>query len=300
MSLASRLFCLMCTKGDKAKNKGLTTPDDIERFDNILYGSDRRWNLLDVYRPKARKEKLPTIVSIHGGGWVYGDKELYQYYCMSLAQGGFCVVNFNYRLAPKYKFPAGLEDMNQVMKFIIAHAGEYGIDKDNIFFVGDSAGAQMAALYTCICTNSEYAEKYDFKVPENFVPKALALNCGVYDLCQHMEEAQDMPKMLKGLVQDYLGKDRMTQEFLAFVSPTEYITKDFPPTFVMTSTGDFLIEQPKHLLKVLEENNIHYEYVMCGTEDVKLGHVFHLEIKSEDAQRINACELDFFHKHVNI
>lgn len=55
---------------------------------------------------------IPVIVSVHGGGWGYGDKERYQYYCMSLAQQGFAVVNFSYRLASKYKFPAPLEDTN--------------------------------------------------------------------------------------------------------------------------------------------------------------------------------------------
>ena len=62
--------------GDAKRDAGLTTPEDIERFDNIAYGSDPVWNLLDVYRPKEQKGKLPVIVNIHGGGWVYGNKEI--------------------------------------------------------------------------------------------------------------------------------------------------------------------------------------------------------------------------------
>ncbi|MFR5151238.1 MAG: carboxylesterase family protein [Ruminococcus sp.] len=59
---------------------------------------------LDVYRPKqAQGEDLPVIISVHGGAWMYGDKERYQYYCMSLAQRGFAVVNFTYRLAHESK-----------------------------------------------------------------------------------------------------------------------------------------------------------------------------------------------------
>ena len=55
---------------------------------------------LDVYRPKLNiKGKLPVIMSVHGGGWVYGDKDVYQWYCMNLAQRGFAVVNYSYRLA---------------------------------------------------------------------------------------------------------------------------------------------------------------------------------------------------------
>ena len=100
---------------DARRDAGLTTPDDIQRFDNLLYGSDPVWNILDVYRPREKQGKLPVIVNIHGGGWVYGDKDLYQFYGMTLAQRGFAVVNFTYRLAPEAKYPAPLEDTNDVI-----------------------------------------------------------------------------------------------------------------------------------------------------------------------------------------
>ena len=88
---------------DDVRDAGLTTPEDIVRFDDICYGEDINWQKLDVYRPKsAVGQVLPVSVSIHGGGWVYGDKERYQYYCMSLAQHGFAVVNYTYRLAPEF------------------------------------------------------------------------------------------------------------------------------------------------------------------------------------------------------
>ncbi|MDE7257780.1 MAG: carboxylesterase family protein, partial [Lachnospiraceae bacterium] len=90
MSAASDMIRKTFGEGDDKRDAGLTTPDNIERYDDIQYGTDPKWNVLDVYRPKLRKgDKLPVIVSVHGGGWVYGDKERYQYYCMSLAQHGF-------------------------------------------------------------------------------------------------------------------------------------------------------------------------------------------------------------------
>ena len=70
---------------DAKRDAGLTTPDDIQRFDDIQYGPDPVENKLDVYRPKNTQGKIPVIVSVHGGGWVYGDKELYQFYGMTLA-----------------------------------------------------------------------------------------------------------------------------------------------------------------------------------------------------------------------
>lgn len=62
--------------GDDERDRGLETPEGIERFDDIVYGKDPAWQVLDVYRPKAAAgETLPVIVSVHGGGWVYGDKD---------------------------------------------------------------------------------------------------------------------------------------------------------------------------------------------------------------------------------
>ena len=108
---------------DTIRDRGLQAPKDIVRFDNLPYGTDPRWQTLDVYRPKnAGGTALPGIVSVHGGGWVYGDKNLYQYYCMSLAQHGFAVVNFSYRLAPRHKFPAALQDTDAVFHWVMAHA----------------------------------------------------------------------------------------------------------------------------------------------------------------------------------
>lgn len=79
---------------DAKRDAGLTTPEDICRYDDLVYGPDPVWNKLDVYRPKNLEGKLPVIVNVHGGGWIYGDKELYQFYGMTLAQRKFAVVNF--------------------------------------------------------------------------------------------------------------------------------------------------------------------------------------------------------------
>ena len=100
---------------DDERDKGLVTPADVKRYDNICYvkGGDKdASHYLDVYRPLERSEdKLPVIVNVHGGGWVYGDKETYQFYCMDLCRRGYAVVNASYRLAPLFKYPAQLEDV---------------------------------------------------------------------------------------------------------------------------------------------------------------------------------------------
>ena len=165
---------------DAKRDETKKTPENIQRFDNILYGEDKTWQILDVYKPKSAEVKLPVIVNVHGGGWVYGTKEVYQFYCMSLAQMGFAVVNFNYRLAPENKFPSSVEDTNSVFNWIEKNQNEYGFDCNNVFAVGDSAGANLLALYAAIFTNAELKKKYNFELPSEINLKAVALNCGKY------------------------------------------------------------------------------------------------------------------------
>lgn len=279
-------------KGDDQRDAGLTTPDNISRYDDILYGVDTDWQLLDVYRPKeAEGKKLPVIVSVHGGGWVYGDKERYQYYCMSLAQHGFAVVNFTYRLAPEFKFPAAIEDTNLVVCWILEHAKQYGFDTEHIFFVGDSAGAHQLSLYAAICTNPEYAEKFDFKVPEGFVPTAIALNCGVYRI--DMDGSTD--ETTTALMADYLTNGGSDDE-IEMICAVNHITEAYPPVFYMTCTGDFLLNQAPLLEEKLIEKKIPHEFHFYGDAKHELGHVFHCNMKMEEAARCNKDECDYFHK----
>ena len=165
MSLTAHLFRFTASRNDRKRDEGLTAPEEIFRFDNIPYGPDPWWHLLDIYRPRDAEGKIPVIIDVHGGGWVYGDKVLYSHYCMDMARRGFAVVNFNYRLAPRNRFPAGFEDMNDAVRFTLEHGEEYGLDLRNVFLVGDSAGAHMAAMYACMCADPEYAARFPFTLP---------------------------------------------------------------------------------------------------------------------------------------
>lgn len=290
MSLQSICLRLSAKRSDAKRDAGLTTPSDIIRFDNIRYGKYGKWNLLDVYRPADAAGKLPVIISVHGGGWVYGDKDLYQHYCMSLAQRGFAVVNFSYRLAPRYRYPAQMNDINKVIRWTLKHGKEYGIDTRHVFLVGDSAGAHLAALYCCLCSNPAYAAKYHLKPPKDFLPTAVALNCGVYTMAKSLPSNRGMES---GLLKDLLGPG-YTEYEIGRITPWKYITSDFPPVFVMTGTGDFLKEQAPYLTRRLEKHHVPFQYKIYGTEENLLPHVFHCDMYSPDARQCNDDECAFF------
>ncbi len=152
MSLVSYLVRRTFKKGDLRRDAGLTIPGDVTVSEGIPYGPDPVWQSLEICRPAGSAgTALPVIVSVHGGGWVYGDRQLYRYYCADLARRGFAVVNFSYRLAPEHRFPACLMDTCAVFRFVRDHARGYALDPDRIFAVGDSAGAHLLSLFTAMC-----------------------------------------------------------------------------------------------------------------------------------------------------
>ena len=197
-------------------------------------------------------------------------------------------MNFTYRLAPRHKFPAPLEDTNAVFHWLLHNAEIYDIDTTRVFAVGDSAGAQLLALYSCICTNPSYAACFDFSAPERFAPTAIALNCGTYEV-----KFGDKKDLAANLMADYLpGKG--TEEERELNDVLQHITKGFPPCFVMTCEGDFLVEQAPLLTGRLQELGVQAEYHYYGDKEHLLGHVFHCDVRSSYAQQCNRDECNFF------
>lgn len=288
MSLTSSFIRKVFKRSDDKRDAGLGTPQDIQRFDDIRYGGDARWQLLDLYCPKGESGRLPVIVSVHGGYWIYGDKETYQYYCMSLAQRGFAVLNYSYRLAPEHKFPACLEDTCLVFRWVLEHAEEYGLDNSHVFAVGDSAGAHILSLFCCMCTDADYAARYPFSAPAGFVPTALGLNCGMYEI-----KKGGRRELNTRVLEDFLP-EKGTAEELELIDVLRHVNSAFPPSFVMTSTGDMLKEPAAAMTAKLREQGVAATYRCYGDEKNRLGHVFHCNTRLPDAARCNDDECAFF------
>lgn len=277
-------FIQNCAKSDAKRDFGLTTPENITRYDNIAYGSYGDANLLDLYRPKDGIGKLPVIVNVHGGGYVYGSKEVYQYYAMSLAQRGFAVVNMNYRLAPEYPFPTALEDVNSAMGWVLQNLETYGFEVDQIFMMGDSAGAQIVSQYALIASNPEYAALFPFEIVKVTL-QGVCLNCGMYDLQKFVQDDNTEIRC------SYWGKDPSIHG--EFLHNFDYINENYPPTYIMTSNMDFLRDCAKPLYELLQKLGVRSIYKLYGDELHKLYHVFHLDIRSNIANQCNEEECKF-------
>ncbi len=277
---------------DQKRDAGLTTPDNIKRYDDIAYGEYGRYNLLDIYHKKDVTSPQKTIIDIHGGGWTYGDKDVYQHYCMDMAQRGFTVVNFSYRLSPEDPYPAALEDINAAFTWVAENAAAYNIDLDKICVTGDSAGAQLASQYLALLTNSAFRRLFSMQIPyEQIKVKAVALNCGCYDMRGRMETQEDDPFL--AYIDKALTEDR--ELTLEQIDTVKYINADFPPAYIMSAEYDFLKEHVKPMYELLRAKGIVCEWKLYGkAEDTYMGHVFHLNQRLEEAKICNDDECRFF------
>ena len=290
MSLTAIFMNLMASKSDKKRDDAIPLPTGVTECRDISYGPHGKWNLLDVYYPEGTAEALPTIVSIHGGGYVYGTKEVYRRYGMDLAKRGFAFVNFNYRLAPKNKFPSPLEDTNSVMEWVVANAEQYHLDPQRIVLLGDSAGAQLTSHYATIATNPEFEAHFSFKVPAIRI-KAVGLYCGMFK----MSESAKPPR--KGINLDYLGKEISEND--PRLQVLESITDKFPPTYIATGWYDFLKSAAEPMYQFLTEKGVPAQWKCYGTEDRKeISHVFHVNILLPEAIECNDDSAEFFKQYV--
>lgn len=121
---------------------------------NIVYmAADGYESKLDVHRPRASGAARPTIIFIHGGGWVGGSKEGSMLAVLPYLAMGWAAVNVEYRMAQTAPAPSGVDDCRCALKWVFAHAKEYGFDTTKVVVSGQSAGGHLA-LTTGILTSA--------------------------------------------------------------------------------------------------------------------------------------------------
>jgi acetyl esterase/lipase len=102
---------------------------------------------LDLFYPKGKKKnKYPGVLLIHGGGWSSGTKAHQVPMAQQLAARGYVAAAIEYRLSPEAKYPAAVHDLKEAVRWMRAHASDFGLDTTKIAVLGASAGAQLASL----------------------------------------------------------------------------------------------------------------------------------------------------------
>ena len=222
-------------KSDAKTHARQVKPEGIKEVCNLSYIDDDMWqHKLDVYFPeKSESEKLPVVIDIHGGGWMYGDKELNKFYNLYIASRGFCVFSMSYSLVPECADPAvQLREVMQALKWIQEHMRDYPADERKIMLTGDSAGGMLAGFTAALLSDENLRRVYD-TVDVDMHLTTLALTSPV----AYMN--------VKGVIGFYTKK-MWTQGYkdkptYAYMNLDEMIENaQIPPTFMVTSSGDTL------------------------------------------------------------
>lgn len=114
--------------------------------ENIVYSKvGEQELLLDAYMPK-KVEPSPAVLVVHGGAWRSGNRNQLKGYARSLAKMGFVCFAIDYRLAPRHKFPAQIEDCRSAVKWIRKNATTYNVNPKKLGAIGYSAGGHLVSL----------------------------------------------------------------------------------------------------------------------------------------------------------
>ena len=134
------LGIILCLILAAAPLRAAFTPD-------VVYGTASGESLkLDVRIPDGAGP-FPAVILVHGGGWMNGDKATNPKPLFNpLTKAGFAWFSINYRLAPKYRYPACVNDVETAIKWVKAHAKEYNIDPARLSLIGESAGGQLVDM----------------------------------------------------------------------------------------------------------------------------------------------------------
>jgi len=125
--------------------RGIPTPEvEVTRGLVFAEAAGERLRLNRYHAPI--KGKRPTLIIIHGGGWRSGSADSDELFSRYMAAQGYTVISITYRLAPKHRFPAQLEDVRAALSAIQVHADEWQVDLERVALVGRSAGGTLALL----------------------------------------------------------------------------------------------------------------------------------------------------------
>lgn len=137
-------------------------PADIEDL-NISGGPNGQISIR-IFRPKGNKDRLPVVIYLHGGGWVLGDKEIFDRLVREIANGSNAAIVFvNYTPSPEAKYPVAIEEAYAATKFIAENGKDLNLDPSRLAVVGDSVGGNMTAAVTLLAKERN-GPKIDFQV----------------------------------------------------------------------------------------------------------------------------------------
>lgn len=227
---------------------------------------------MTLFVPRT-KEKKPAVLYFPGGGFTSADHEKFLEMRYALARAGYVVAACEYRAVPN-KFPALLEDAKAAVRWMRAHASEFGVDADRFGLLGDSAGGYVVQMAGA--TNGEKNwDVGDFKEVSSDVQAVVSIY-GISDLTTigegignenvHASAAVTEALLLNGpAFKDFAGASvNADPQKAKAASPIGHVDGTEPPFLLMHGSGDKVVSplQSKKMFEALQNKKVEAEYVL--------------------------------------
>ncbi len=242
-----------------------TQPNDVSeietRYGEVYVERDSGPLKADVYLPKG-EGPFPGVVVVHGGAWYIGTRAQLSGAAQLLAQHGMTAVAISYRLAPKHKFPAQIEDCKSAVRWMREQAESLKIDPERVGGFGYSAGAQLVSLLGT--TGGDVEAKPQAAVVSTRL-QAVAAGGVPCDFRVLDPDSKQLAFWLG-------GTRREVGEQYRLASPRAFVTPDDPPMFFFHGEKDDIVPivSPEAMCASLNEVGVSAELYVVP----KIGHSF--------------------------
>jgi acetyl esterase/lipase len=296
-----RSFCLLLVLvisggafGSQAQDPGagswtFNAPNEYRIVPNIVYSTANNFDCkLDVYTRANPSGPTPTVLFIHGGGWVAGSKEGAAMSFLPYLEMGLAVVNVEYRLARVSLAPAAVEDCRLALRWVFKNAKQYSFDTTKIVVTGGSAGGHLA-LMTGLLNASD-----GFDLPKDWdysgvQPKVAAIVnwFGITDVRDLLSGPNKQNYAI-----DWIGNQNDKETIALRVSPLSYVRSSVPPIFTVHGDNDELVpyNQAVRLRDALTKIGVQNQLIT-----IPGGH--HGGFKKDDMTRIYTAIKEFLKKN---
>lgn len=217
-------------------------PEGVEFMRDVVYGKGGGEELkLNLSRPKPREGedksvRRPCVLVIHGGGWAAGNREAHNDVTWQLAQRGYVSATVGYRFAPQHPFPAQVEDVKCAVRFLRAHAEEYGIDPKRFGAVGFSAGAHLSMMLAVMGKEDGLEGQGGWPDQSSQVQAAVSF-FGPTDLL-----SPDVPAVTLDILKKFIGGTAAERrDAYRRASPITYVSPGDGPMLLFNGTADPLV-----------------------------------------------------------
>ncbi|MBP5762880.1 MAG: alpha/beta hydrolase [Lachnospiraceae bacterium] len=241
-------------------------------------------HMLNLYYPedfKSGNGSLPSIIYIHGGGWMYGSGDISDRYLGYLASRGFSVMAMNYRLLQQGDLKEMISDIFSAMQWLGKYGPVRGFDLSKVLVCGDSAGGHLSILTTCISRSEELRKIYGvdalpYEISAVSVSSPVAETGRLY--IAGSEDTGLGQGTAKAYVDMMLGEKGEDAPWNGHMAASEVVPgPGLPPVHIIASESDVHAAHTGYLRDVLEKNGISYElFYRSKEEGIHLLHVFNI------------------------